>query len=80
MGAKRKPHQKQDTPRMQLAAILQAVWSGLEWSDLSNETKRKKLLAFVEEAQEILKGMPEGEWEKDQIWSHSDGSGPHNAT
>lgn len=73
MTVKRKAHQKQDTPRMQLAALLQSAWGNIhnQLPKVASVPRyvdfeaTKLALASLEEAQKILKEMPEGEWDNE---------------
>lgn len=62
----RKPHHKQDTPRMQLCALVQAAQGDLLniLGGITNPRQFPRTQIFLQEAQEILRKMPEGEWEK----------------
>lgn len=69
MSVVKKPHQKQDTPRMQLVALLQSVWGNVHnvayrhcTTPEAQEAALERALQHLEEAQDILRGMPEGEW------------------
>lgn len=54
---------KQDTPRMQLVALIQAVQGDL--GNMPESPATGRCLNFLSQAQDILKDMPEGQWQKD---------------
>ena len=67
MSVSKKDTFKQDTPRMQLVALVQAAEGHLSNIEsgigMSPQVSARKATGFLEEAQEILRQMPEGEWE-----------------
>lgn len=57
---------KQDTPRMQVAGLLQAAWGDVHNYVEGRTTSKeglKRALHAMENIQQIMKNMPEGEWE-----------------
>jgi len=66
MTVPKRKHWRQDTPRMQLVALTQAAQGFLltmEHIEPSKLPERAaQALQFLDEAQEILRRMPEGEW------------------
>jgi len=71
MSVKREPKMRQDTPRMQLITLVQSAWGNIHNQipdgampvvpvDLE---ALKYAISELEKAQEILRQMPEGEWE-----------------
>lgn len=66
MEKKKNPRWKQDTPRMQLTAIYQAILGDM--SNMSEEIGNPKLqtqriLSLMEELRDLIPFLPEGVWE-----------------
>ena len=66
---KRELQWKQDTPRMQIATLLQSAQgdvgnvASLPLSQLRRAVVLQRALAVLAAAQDILRDMPEGEWD-----------------
>jgi hypothetical protein len=68
MSIERKATWKQDTPRMQLVTLLQSAQGdvgnalSLPMSQVNKQNALQRAISALAEAQDIIRGMPEGDW------------------
>jgi hypothetical protein len=59
----RKPHFKQANPRMQLCALIQAAQGSIDNIAKYGIGHLSRAIISLKEAQELLRQMPDGEWQ-----------------